>query len=420
MERKRREERFMKWIIYSLFFLLNGNVFAQQYAVQVEVNPVERTGFYRIFLNPTVTGKTQNQLQDIRLFDEKNNEIPIHLSCEDIKKREAIFEAFDVKKQAESNLIFEKKHHNPFSKIVMRVKNRDLTKHFRIQGSNDLKSWTTFNKDFEWNPLRSAKNHKDTIQEHIIDIGENNYKYFKIVYLDSLRQNFDFVGLGTHHKTLLETIYSPIKEPLFEQYFDEKSKQSVFMFSFYQHHFLDRLELTFNKHDIKVKNEAKLYQVYEENGQQKERLLKTFFINDKEKTVIEFEKLFVKKMILRIEHLEKEPLILKKIEGYELKKYLIAYLYRSKKYTLKLGNDILSKSLLIDKKLEEQIVQTLPETTLKEVKKPLKTWKKKKIKALQNQTWYWIAMVLFFVLLVIFVVYLIKENKNELVNEKND
>lgn len=414
MERARRGN--MKRLFCLVLLLINYQLIAQEYAVQIQLKKVDRTGFYRIFLEPIITGKTKNNLQDVRLVDKKENEIPYYLYCEDLKKKEAVFESFHIKEENDSSILLENQQANSFEKLVMKVKNNKFAKRFYIQGSNDLIDWKTFKKEVHWN-VDSLKDSTE-FQEHEIAVEKNNYKYFRITYLDSLRQKFDGVRFGRRNKTILETAYTEIKAPLFEQHFDENTHETVFLLSFYQYHFVNRLQFTFNKHHSKETNKAKLFQVYEENGERKERLLKEFKITDKEINVIEFDRLFTQKMILRVEHPQKEPLILKKIQAHELKKYLIAYLYRHKEYLLKLGNDTLSHSLYEDKNLKKQNPSILPQVTLKELKAPLKKWKKRNIKVLESQYSFWIGIFLFFCLLGMFFLRLIKEQKKKREDEK--
>lgn len=413
----------MKLLVYLVIFFSGCiGVLAQEtdYAVQIQLKPIKRTGFYKVFLPPTITGKTQNNLQDILLVDDKNNEIPYYMYFEDFKKEQAIFEEFAIKERTDTSLLLEKKHTNPFKKFVMRVKKKNLTKHFRIQGSDDLQDWKTFKKEFKWNPARASKDtsKNDTIKEHIVDIGQNNFKYFRITYLDSLRHNFDFISLGSHNKSILETSYTEIKSPLFEQHFDENTEMTTFLISFYQQHFLDRLEFSFTKHNLQAKNKAKLYQVYEENGIQKEKLLKTFILNEDQKNVLNFKRLFVKKLVLRVEHHEKEPLILKQIKAHELKKFLITYLYRYKNYVLKLGNDTLTKPVYDETNFKKQLISTLPESTLKDIKRPVKVWKKTKIEIFEHKAWYWSGIGLFFLLLLLFFGHLVIDYRKKIQNEK--
>lgn len=415
MERTRRR-RDMKSFVCILLLLINYQLIAQEYEVEVQLKKVDRTGFYRIFLEPLITGKTKNNLQDIRLSDNKENEIPYYLYHQNLKQQKDHFESFYVKEVNDSSILLENQQANSFDKFVMKVKKNKFTKRFNIQGSNDLRDWKTFKKDVQL-PIDSLQD-STQIQEHEIALENNNYKYFRITYLDSLRQNFDGFHFGRRKKTILETTYTEIKSPLFEQHFDENTHETVFLLSFYQHHFVDRLQFTFNKHHSKETNKAQLFQVYEENGQQKERLLKEFKITDKEINVIEFDHLFTKKMILRVEHPQKEPLILKKIEAHELKKYLIAYLYRHKEYFLKLGNDTISHSLYDDKKLKQQNPSILSEVSLKELKTPIKKWKKRKIKVLESQYSFWIGIFLFFGLLAMFFIRLIREKQKKKEDEK--
>ncbi|MCP4521726.1 MAG: hypothetical protein GY827_08575 [Cytophagales bacterium] len=394
--------------ISSVFLVLPA--FSQRlYDVEVGVKPIKRTGFYKIFLPPTITGKTKASLGDMRLLDNKGNEVPYYLYCEDIKKYEPVFEEFTIKNQTDTSLILEKKNLSPFKEFVLRVKNQDITKQFRIQGSDNLNDWKTFAREFKWNPARSQKiGDKDTVQEKVINLGKNNFKYFRITYLDSLRQNFDFVSLGSNHRSILEKAYTKIKEPLFEQYFDKEKKITTFYISFYQKHFLDRLEFEFNERNKNHKNKAKLYQVYEENGEQKEKFLNTFELKLGEDNTLTFDRLFVKKLVLRVEHNEKEPLILKDIHAYELNKYMVAYLYRNQEYQFRLGNDTVKKATYSEEELyKKEGVLSMPITELKKMKKPLKEWRKKEIQFFESISWIWGGFFILFVLLTLFLIRLI-------------
>ncbi len=412
-------------VIFSSVFTLLGQ--AKDSAVEVQLKPIKRTGFYKIFLPPTITGKTKNNFDDFLLVDDKEKNVPYYLYSEDFKKEKAIFEEFEIKEKTDTSLLLEKKNTSPFKEFVMRVKKRNLTKHFRIQGSDNLKDWKTFKKEFKWNPSESTQKNdtlyiqNDTIGEHVVNIGNNNFKYFRVTYLDSLRNNFDFISLGSNNRSILETSYTEIKAPLFEQHFDKNTEVTTFMISFYQQHFLDRLDFTFTKHNLQAKNNAKLYEVYEENGKQKERLLREFVLNEDEINVLNFKRLSVKKLVLRVEHHEKEPLLLKQINAYELKKYLVTYLYRHKNYTLKFGSETLTKPVYDEASLasfKKQLITSLPEATLRDLKKPVKRWKPIKIEIFEHKAWYWSGIIFFFVLLLLFITHLFIEYHKKLEHDK--
>lgn len=62
--------------LFVLLLSMNGCLFAQNFKWQTPIDSVPEKGFYSVFLSPEITCHLNSNYSDIRIFDEKNTEIP--------------------------------------------------------------------------------------------------------------------------------------------------------------------------------------------------------------------------------------------------------------------------------------------------------------------------------------------------------
>src|ERR1700742_1224244 len=90
-----------------LLVLAPALLLAQNFGYKAKVSPVGNTAFYNIKIDANIAGYANDQLQDLRLFDNDGNEVPYLLKKEAIGAQSTSFASypFSISKEGNKGII---------------------------------------------------------------------------------------------------------------------------------------------------------------------------------------------------------------------------------------------------------------------------------------------------------------------------
>ena len=122
-------------IITFLLSVFSSFSYGQTFEWFSSVEKVNETAFYNIYLNPDITSKLRYELPDIRLFDEKNSEVPFILRLDrtnnyssKLKKLEIIKDKYKLRKGLRQLIIINRKKEiiSSFMNILIKKRTKDF------------------------------------------------------------------------------------------------------------------------------------------------------------------------------------------------------------------------------------------------------------------------------------------------------
>ena len=173
-----------KHIFYSIFaFIICFAANAQK--TIVSLSKVDTTGFYAIRITPKLSSYFENEMNDIRLLNEKNEQIPFAIRQKGGSKNNTSFKSLSIAENSSdsntSTIIIKNTDKQNVSSFHLQIKNNNVGRIAQLTGSNDLKQWFAIAE----NIVLTGKISKDSTTYHqAISFPDNNYLYFKLTILN--------------------------------------------------------------------------------------------------------------------------------------------------------------------------------------------------------------------------------------------
>ncbi len=326
-----------------LFFLLVLTANAQQFRWQATVDSVKEKGFYRIALSPEINGHLNNSFSDIRLFDAKNKEVPYLLKSETATTSASLFKEYkivlkEIKKGSHTILVLEDAKKQKINNISLILKNSDVRKKVKLSGSDDQKTWYVVKEEFQ---LQNTFSNSETTEIKLLNFPLSNYTYYKIEINDSTSAPVNIISAGYYDTHSENGKYTEVASAKITQ--TDSVKKSYCKISFDEAQYIDKLELEIEGPPYYLRH-AGIYELRTEQIKKRESRsyfspVQEFDLSSNNLPAIQFSDYAAKELYLIIENEDNPPLKIKSVKGYQLSRYLTAYLDNQNQYVLKFGNE---------------------------------------------------------------------------------
>ena len=329
--------------IFSLlytFFALNFSL-AQNY--QGKISQVSESGLHQIVLSPELRSATQNNLDHLRIFDAKNNEVPYVLfegKSTDLQYENlTIVSKNAVPNKATSIIVSNEKALN-LDHLTFKIANTDVDKTYSISGSNDNKEWFGLVINQKIIGLNDAG---ENFVERDFAFPLNNYKFLKIDFIDknSLPINVLEVGLEKNYAVKK----SKIELQNFEQKVttDKKNKQTKITISFKDPQVIDAIGFNISAPNFYLRDARIVInktRIQKRSEVDYAETVSNFQLNSKVKSSFEVSELFVKEFTIEIDNQDNPELEIKKISLFQNPVSILADLKANENYTLKIDSKL--------------------------------------------------------------------------------
>lgn len=404
----------MKKLISLFSFLIIGISSAQNY--QGKLNKVSENSLHQILLTPEILSASQNNVDFVRIFDSKNNEVPYVIY--NGKSSNSSFRNFTIiSKTAATNvatsIIISNENGLNLDNLTLKIANTDVDKKYNISGSNDQKVWFGLVSNKIINDLNEAGK---TSVERNFSFPLNNYKFLKFDFIDknSLPINVLEAGLEENHsvnqsKTELQNFNQKIET-------DKKLKQTRLTITFQNPQVIDGIGFEISSPSYYLRDARILInktRIYKKSTENYEENISSFQLNSKSKNRFEFQNFLAKEFIVEIDNQDNPVLEIKKINIFQLPVTILSDLKSNENYTLKIDStwsapqyDLANSGIDFNQNYPVATISNLEKLDVAESKVEAKTfW--------QTPLFMWVCIVLAVVIIGYFALGLIKDMNKE-------
>ncbi len=169
-----------KGVLVVLFFLLqrNGSHAQSNFFYKAPLETIHQSGFYNIALTPGIIAKCKNELEDVRIKDDNNQEVPYILYTEAARPNEESFIEFPLSyDENRSAIILNNILPNSISKLFLLIKNSEAQRIAMLSGSDDEVHWFIIKENIV---LQNEYTAGSDAFVQSVSFPPSSYKYFRI------------------------------------------------------------------------------------------------------------------------------------------------------------------------------------------------------------------------------------------------
>ncbi|WP_018344981.1 hypothetical protein [Cytophaga aurantiaca] len=378
-------------------------------------------GFYNIVLRPEIGAKLQDNYSDIRILNEKNEEIPFVHKSEEPYFSSTLFKEYPIVSNKIINgcctkLTIENTGKKAINNICFVLKNSDAVKVNRISGSDDgitwyaVKQFDVFYNNYSETDTKVLTYVHFPLTDYLyysFDITDRGYWNEKswIHWENSSRWNYpvNVLKVGFYETFLKEGKYKSVPAPTFEQQTKAEEKRTYIKVSFADQYLINRIRFNFSgpryyKREItlatKVSGKKKQGDMYIP--------ITTLEVNSYSLNEFDFSFFREKEFYILIENDDNRPLELKGIETWQLTRYLKTYLEKGHQYRLAYSDSASVAPVYDLNYFVDSIPKVLPTLLVldsKKIDKPAIVVAEESISWYENKLFVWLAIAALIALL---------------------
>jgi hypothetical protein len=349
-------------------------LYSQNFNWKAKIGSVETEGYYKIYLTPEITSKLGHSFPDIRIVNENDEEIQYIL-----KKQKTIFD-----KGSKFNMKILKNRHKKFkhytevvvqnkekiviSNLIFRIINIHNPIYIKILGSDDQEKWYVLRKSF---PVVPEITESEMTEIRVMDIPTAKFEYYKILFHDNDEIPITVNEIYYHQLSDIRAEYVELSEPVVKQI--DTLDKSIVTIEFKSPQFIDMLNFGIMGPEFYLRKAKmrKLDTITDENTSEVfyDQLNKDFYFGSLKSNKINLYDYKAQKIDFIVDNKDNEPLTFFKVNAYQLKNYLVAYLKPDVQYYIVYGDDKSGFPSYDLPYFKDTIPDILPETYVYDIKK---------------------------------------------------
>lgn len=317
----------------------------QHFAAESDLPKVDRDGFYKIAVAPTVSSYMNSTFSNARIVGADGKEVPFVIETEKGVAAATTFLPYFIEEKSIlpdscTILVLKNNQGTSINNIHLVIKNAAVSKEAALYGSDDKIAWYALKDRFRLGYIESTEG---TAEIKIIDFPASDYVYYKLWINDDERAPLNILRAGYYKNTTEEIKYQEVPIQSVTQKNVDKEKTSYVRIS------LDTL-MTFGRISWEVEGlpfyqrTASLYttrEVTDRKGRKKEYRdhITSFQMNSRHEGIQYFSPTRSDDLLLEVANGDNPPLNIKNIKLYQEVRYLVAWLEKNNSYTLKFGDE---------------------------------------------------------------------------------
>ena len=406
--------------ISFLFIILATTAFSQidSYSYKRKLNTVEKESYYSIPLLPEVVANCKSNINDIRLYNIKENdtvEVPYLMEWMKTTNEQTtvpfklINDTYNEKCCSYVTLKFEKKQ--TINQIILNVEESNFDKRVQIEGSNDNKKWFTIREHMR---IVRFQNSEDNFAYTTLNFQNTEYSYFRLKFDDGSSPRITVTDAYAYENKSTPGNYSELKMNDWKQTNNKKEKTSEIILNFPYQYLINYIT-------INSKTKSDFYRninVYGSNGTyhtkngDKENwyLMNTSVFSSEENGPIACNNEATKKLKIEIINYDDEPIDIGEIKAYSEQCRLVSNLPVSDNIYLAYGKQNDNAATYDLAHFKEKIPKTLSEIKYGQEEIKIKGAEAKPV--VQNKKWMWVAMGGVIILIGFFALSMVKKEES--------
>ncbi|MPT31800.1 MAG: hypothetical protein E2600_09055 [Chryseobacterium sp.] len=404
----------MKKLISLIPILIASFSLAQSY--QGKINKVSENGLHQILLSPEVRSASQNNIDYLRIFDAKNNEVPYVIyegkSSNFSSNNFTIVSKTAVPNVATSIIISNENALN-LDHLTLKIANTDVDKKYNISGSNDQKEWFGLVINQKVIGLNDAG---ENFVERDFAFPLNNYKFLKIDFIDKNSLPINILGASLEESHSVNQSKTELKNFSQKNETDKKLKQTRITITFPNPQVIDGISFEISSPSYYLRDARILInktRVYKKSTENYVENISAFQLNSKSKNRFDVQSFFAKEFIIEIDNQDNPALEINKINLFQSPVSILTDLKLNENYILKIDStwsapqyDLANSGIDFN--------QNYPVATLSNLEKLEQSKSKETVKTFwQTPLFMWICIVLAVAIIGYFAVGLIKDMNKE-------
>lgn len=404
----------MKKLISLIPILIAGFSLAQSY--QGKINKVSENGLHQILLTPEVRSASQNNIDFLRIFDAKNNEVPYVFyegkSSNSSSKNFTIISKTAIPNIATSIIISNENALN-IDHLILKIANTDVEKKYNISGSNDQKEWFGLVGNQKVIGLNDAG---ENFVERDFAFPLNNYKFLKIDFIDKNSLPINILGASLEENHSVHQSKIELQNFIQKIETDKKLKQTKITITFPNPQVIDCIGFEISAPSYYLRDAMILInksRVYKKSTENYIENISAFQLNSKSENRFDVQSFFAKEFIIEIDNQDNPALEINKINLFQSPVSILTDLKSNENYTLKIDStwsapqyDLANSGIDFNQNYPTATISNLEKIEQSKSKETAKTfW--------QTPLFMWICIVLAVAIIGYFAVGLIKDMNRE-------
>lgn len=331
-----KASQLFKLLSYSIVFFWSGIAMSQdRFPFSGRIEKIQTTGAYRIDLTPEIISRATRNLWDLRITDNKNQQVPYLIRSELPVFRENNFLQLNIvsaKKEADkqTHIVLENPSAKMISALFLVVRNNEARRTVSLSGSDDKKQWYVIKENL---PLSDVPSDVDDRYIQVLEFPKSSYRYFEIIINGKNVLPVNIIKAGTYEDVLRSGKFTANPSPVIHQH--DSGKNSYVFIRFRNAYRTDEIEIRLSG--------ARYYQrnatlVEKQRGLEVARQSVLLRSDNTNRFSTNFKS---SELELVIENEDNPPLSVDSIRSFQLNRYLFAFLDSSHEYQLGFGDSSL-------------------------------------------------------------------------------
>jgi len=396
------------YLVVLLFIAMYSNVYGQQIRslkYKAAIQNIDSSGVYRVKLAPELIAKSNNNLSDIRLFDNKGKNIAYVLSNKLKLDKPDSFIIFpgidtkDVKVDTSIGYIAENKNMLDISCLWIKLKNTAVNRIVNLSGSDDLKQWFAIKEDIS---LEAAGDVSRPDFQQSLMFPVSNYRYFKITVTGKNKVPVKILQAGIYTKSLDRPVFSKLPPVKFFQ--KDTNKMTRVFIDLKESYQLNKIHLDISG----PKYYGRRILVYA-NDNTDNALADTILSSSGSQDI----SLSVKAKHIRMDIIngDDNPLIIRSIAAFQVQLYAICYLEGGHQYALYTGDSTANAADYDLSFLNNRAYNLLPSISQFAVRNNPGFSNRLHVVPGDHSIWLWTTLIIVLVILSVLTIKMVKEVK---------
>lgn len=330
----KKNQRFRIVFLFLLFSICASFVVSAQdtFGYKADIESVNQSGFYKIQLSPFLLARSNKDLSDLRIMDEKKRFVP-YIRLQNLPAIKEDFIPFPIIESSEdtdsvTSVIIENKQSLLIRSLWLKLKNTAVSRRVDLLGSDDKLKWFAIDEEIQ---LQQAAGSTTDSYLQSLSFPASSYKYFKINVNNKKKSPLKILQAGIYSAKTSAPEFSLLPAPSVTR--KDSSDKNTYL------HIALKDKFQVNKLVIPVtypKYFRRTVLIFLINGKEKLLLSEAILDSDAEPEIVFSSK--AKNLELQILNGDNPPLEIASLQAWQLNEYILAYLEPTKPYQLLVGD----------------------------------------------------------------------------------
>lgn len=321
----------LRILVFSFVFFFS-KAYSQNPIGEMPLPKVSKDGFYKIEIPVEYSGLFTDNYSNLRVSDGSKYEVPF-ITGQAIEEARSEFTPYEIvskeqRKGCCTQLVF--RANGKINNVQLRIRNAETSKHASLLGSDDQVSWFVLKERFH---LSHVDGRNNTSELRIVDFPLSNYQYYQIEIDDSVTAPLNIIEVGSYDHNPEKRTFSPLSDPKI-RVSQTKSGTTLLELHWDTLQRIDRLAIYASGPPL-FRRQTDLYAVgtKKRHGKPnaKQWIGSAVLLND-EQVFIDVAGSLTSTVEVHIDNHDSPPLQIDSIKGFQVKRFLLAYLLKNKQY----------------------------------------------------------------------------------------